>query len=226
MACLDRHRGDPAQAPEVLAEIDRLAHLLHVLCLGAGKRARRLADVALAIRVGDEVLANHPALALHRDELKRVQHNLRDIYKRNQRIAKLLLFRINDAMTGAYSDVDTAAYSIEHILPRTPPARSEWRDWYSDAGQREAASCSIGNLLIAPKRINASAGNSVFSVKRAIYNAAEDFGPMRPSVEDVIAASSWRWRDIALREDKMLAAIGRIWQVDLGDASRLRRSVP
>ena len=57
-AVMDDSEGDlealgiSAKAFFLLAEVDRLAHLLRMLCAGTGKRIRRFAELVSAIRSG------------------------------------------------------------------------------------------------------------------------------------------------------------------------------
>ena len=52
-----QYADDPERATLLLQEIDRLVHLLRVLCLGTGKRVRRLGNVVQLIKSGTPVRA-------------------------------------------------------------------------------------------------------------------------------------------------------------------------
>ena len=50
MLAVHQYADDPKRATLLLREIDRLVHLLRALCLGTGKRVRRLGNVVALIK--------------------------------------------------------------------------------------------------------------------------------------------------------------------------------
>ena len=50
MLVMQQYSEDRGRAKLLLKEIDRLAHLLRVLCVGSGKRVRRMSEVVQIIR--------------------------------------------------------------------------------------------------------------------------------------------------------------------------------
>jgi len=125
LALRSRHE-DPAACERVLGEIDRLAHLLRLLCLGSGRRNKRFADIVSAMRKGDVLNAQHPAFALSRDEVRNIGFHLKDLHKRNQRMCKLLLLRLNDEISGSISRALVKARGWGAFIGRPPGARPGW----------------------------------------------------------------------------------------------------
>ena len=213
MAALAKHADDPAMAARVLKEIDRLAHLWRLLCLGAGKRVRRFAELTEAIRTG-QVLAPETAITtLTRDETRSIAFHLRDLHRRNAQVCKLLLLRLNDELAGGLTMLDPAEYSVEHILPQRPGATSVWRRWLPSGEERDACTESIGNLVVLSQKQNDRARNQDFLRKKEIYSTVENgHGPL-PITRDVIEARVWRASEIKAREAKFLAYIASMWRI-------------
>lgn len=206
-----------------LGEIDRLAHLLQILCLGNGKRARRLQIVANVLRRGDELTHDHECIALSRDEVRKIQYNIRDLYAHNQQVVRQILLRAFDQRTGHFTRLDMAAFNIEHVLPLKPGARSQWRHWHPDMHQREAAMGSLGNLMLVPPTVNNRLRNAEFKQKREIcLKERQRFAPLEATIDEVFASLRWGRDEIVARETRMLNSLGELWRIDLADASALR----
>jgi len=99
---------DPERAKFLLGEIDRMAHVVRMLCSGSGKRVRRFADLTRAIRNGEPIDANHPAIELTRDEERNVAFHMRDLAKRSTKLCKYALLRANDLMDGTLNQIGRA----------------------------------------------------------------------------------------------------------------------
>lgn len=211
MLALKTRRDEPAQCERLLGEIDRLAHLLRLLCLGTGKRKKRFWDVVDAMRGGELLLPSHPVFAVSRDEVRNIAFHLKDLHKRNPKMCKLLLLRINDEIAGTPSHVDPDGYTIEHVLPQRPPHTSEWRKWFPATEERSLCTESLGNLVLITQSQNDKARNALFAEKKKIF--AE--GPVLPITREVLQCAEWHRFEINAREEHLLEVIRRIWRIDL-----------
>ena len=144
MLAVQQHADDPKRATLLLREIDRLVHLLRALCLGSGKRARRLGNVVELIKSGAPIRPGEGAFAISRDEARNIGYHLRTMYRRDAQVCKQLLLRLNDELTRSTTLLDPKDYSVEHVLPQRPGATSEWRRWFADAEEREICTESLG----------------------------------------------------------------------------------
>lgn len=211
MLALRNRFDDPDGTERILAEIDRLAHLLRLLCLGAGRRSKRFADVVAAMRNGEVLDASHPVFAIPRDETRNIAFHLRDLHKRNQKMCKLLLLRLNDEISGSVSNLDPNAYTIEHVLPQRPPNASEWRRWFPSAEMRAQCTESLGNLVLISQAQNDKARNALFADKKKIFSQ----GQVLPITRDVLECAEWQKFEIDAREEHLTGIIRRIWRIDL-----------
>lgn len=211
MLALRNRFDDPDGTERILAEIDRLAHLLRLLCLGAGRRSKRFADVVIAMRNGEVLDASHPVFAISRDETRNIAFHLRDLHKRNQKMCKLLLLRLNDEISGSVSNLDPNAYTIEHVLPQRPPNASEWRRWFPSAEMRAQCTESLGNLVLISQAQNDKARNALFADKKKIFSQ----GQVLPITRDVLECAEWHKFEIDAREEHLTGIIRRIWRIDL-----------
>lgn len=211
MLALKDRRVNPAACERLLGEIDRMAHLLRLLCLGAGRRKKRFSEITEAIRQEGHLSPTHRALAISREEMRNIAFHLKDLHKRNQKVCKLLLLRLNDEMANRISDIDPDKFTIEHILPQRPPKSSEWRQWFPSADERAQCIENLGNLVLVTQSQNDKARNALFAEKRAIFSA----GTVLPVTRDILGYAKWGKIEIEDREARLFGIIERIWRIDL-----------
>jgi hypothetical protein len=215
MLAMRQYSDDPARATLLLKEIDRLAHLLRLLCYGTNKRKRRFADVVDLIKSGAPIEPAEPPFKLSREEVRNVSYHLRSPYKRDQQVCKLLLLRLNDEITRSTTLLEPSDYSVEHVLPQRPGASSEWRRWFADPEEREICTESLGNLVAVTQKQNDRARNQEFARKREVYRGMDDDPPVLPITRDAVEADVWHAAQICAREEKLLALVREIWGVEV-----------
>ncbi len=215
MLALRQYAEDPVRGTMLLKEIDRLAHVLRLLCYGTNKRKRRFAEVVDLIMSGAPIKTSEPPFKLSREEVRNVGYHLRSPYKRDQGVCKLLLLRLNDEITRSTTLLDPGDYSVEHVLPQRPGATSEWRRWFPDAEERELCTESIGNLVVVTQKQNDRARNQEFGRKREIYRGTVDDPPVLPITRDAVEGSVWRAAEIRAREQKLLGLVRDIWGIEV-----------
>ncbi|MEQ1669759.1 MAG: DUF262 domain-containing HNH endonuclease family protein [Hyphomicrobium sp.] len=215
MLALQDWQIDPERAAMLIGEIDRMAHLMRLLCAGTGKRVRRFSDIVDAIRSGAPIDETHPAFQLTREETRSIVFHLKDLHKRGPKICKLLLMRLGDSLGGKFIDLDPELYTIEHILPQRPPATSEWRKLFPTAEDRSQCMESLGNLVLISQDQNDKARNAAFEAKKAIYADASPSIPLLPITSDVLGVARWGREDIEAREHKLLTMIANLWRIDI-----------
>nr|HPG89506.1 HNH endonuclease family protein [Hyphomicrobium sp.] len=222
MLALKDWQRDPDRAALLIAEIDRMAHVMRLLCAGTGKRVRRFSDIIDAIRSGEPVDASHPAFQLTREETRSIAFHLKDLHKRGPKICKLLLMRIGDVLDGRYNDCDPEIYTIEHVLPQRPSATSEWRRLFPTSEDRSECIESLGNLVLISQAQNDRARNASFDAKKAIYADTIGSAPLLPITAEVLTIARWSRDDIEAREAKLLTMIAELLRIEVP----LPKSVP
>lgn len=220
-----QYDDDPKRATLLLKEIDRLVHLLRLLCLGTGKRVRRLSSVVQLIKSGAPVKPGEGPFVLMRDETRNIGYHLRTLYRRDAQVCKQLLLRLNDELARGTTVLDPKDYSIEHVLPQRPGAASEWRRWFADAEERELCTESLGNLVCVTQKQNDRARNQEFARKREIYRGTVDDPPVLAITRDAVDANVWRAAEIRAREVKLLSLMRDIWGIDIAGTQGARSDV-
>ena len=214
MLALQNYTDDPERGNLLLREIDRFAHLLRLLCTGTSKRVRRFGHVTDLIKSKAPITPGEGPFKISRDEIRNIAYHLRTFYKRDQPVCKLLLLRLNDEIARSVTLLEPKDYSIEHVLPLRPGAKSEWRRWFPDAEEREACTESLGNLVVVTQKQNEKARNKEFARKREIYRGFDDT-PVLPITRDAVEATVWRAAEIRAREARLMELIRDTWGIDL-----------
>lgn len=206
---------DPERATMLMGEIDRMAHVMRLLCAGTGKRARKFNDIVAAIKAGGPIGETHPAFQLTREESRSIAFHLKDLHKRGPKICKLLLMRLGDSMSGRPTAADPEAYTIEHILPQRPSATSEWKRVFPSAEERSQCVESLGNLVLISQDQNDKARNASFEAKKAIYGQSSNTAPLLAITSEVLAKEQWTQDEIEEREHRLLALIANLFRIEV-----------
>jgi hypothetical protein len=205
----------PHRSTQLMVQIERFAYLLRLLGYGAGKRQRRFAGIIADIRSGNPDAPIGPAWDITREELRTIAFHLKDLHRRNTAMSKLVLMRVEDEVAGSPRLTDPSDLTVEHILPMRPAATSDWKQIFPEAEQRAICQASLGNLALVTSRQNDRAKNKDFLEKRAVYLEHDATMPPLVSNEDVISAPAWGLAEILAREQRLLAIVARIWQIDV-----------
>ena len=104
---------------------------------------------------------------------------LRTTSSRNKKVARFVLFQLEQRASGTSVDFESARYDVEHVLPERPS--DDWRRF--DDRQRETSTYRLGNLTLLTAIDNRAAGNAGYCAKRPIYRNSE-FAITRKLAED------------------------------------------
>lgn len=124
-----------------------------------------------------------------------------------RRFAKYVLLRLEYLLASHAAPLNLPdEISVEHILPQTPSATSQWvKDFTED--QREAWLHRLGNLMLLSRRKNTSLGNLNYADKRARYfeNRVESL----PNSQRLLATTTFALTDLEARHNDLLDRLAR-----------------
>jgi hypothetical protein len=208
---------DPAQLAWFLQALDRLTFGLRILGLGGSRRMQRFGAVVNAIRNGADLKAAGGPLDLSRDELRSIDHNLRDLHARSAPVSKLVLMRLNDEISGGPQNLTLDEFTVEHVLPRKHGAGSRWRVAFPDPQAREHYTEALGNLVLITKAQNDKAGNLEFTRKYPIYFPA---GASRvPGINEAVRRQKdWTPREVLERDTDLMRRLQMLWGFGSGES--------
>jgi hypothetical protein len=133
------------------------------------------------------------------------EKQLRTTQKRNARVARYILFRLERQLSGRDYDVDSDIYDVEHVFPENP--EDGWAEFPDDQAERYLY--RIGNFTLLKCGENRNLGNRPYSLKRPIY-AASEFAITRKIAEE---NEEWDPERVANRQRWMANQATSIWQI-------------
>jgi hypothetical protein len=213
---------EPAELAWFLQSLERLAYGLRILGLGASRRAKRFGTIISAIRNGADLKATGSPLNLLRDEIRNIEHSLKDLHARSAPLSKLVLLRLNDEMAGRPQNLPMGELTVEHVLPKKHGTGSAWRGAFPDAQERDQCTEALGNLVLVSKAQNDKAGNLDFARKHAIYFPASG-GPTLAINEYVRRQKAWTSAQVKERDTDLMKRLNALWGFG-GEGRRARPS--
>ncbi|RCK80600.1 MAG: RloF [Candidatus Ozemobacter sibiricus] len=127
--------------------------------------------------------------------------------RRWKRLARYILFEIENRLNGTALDFDDPATTIEHILPENPGP--EWEQAFP-ALDAEQDGYRLGNLTLLEETKNREVGNSSYTQKRAVYLTSA-FKMTR----ETAAYDEWTPSTLQKRQERLAKIASQVWRIDV-----------
>jgi uncharacterized protein with ParB-like and HNH nuclease domain len=136
------------------------------------------------------------------------EKELRTTNSRNKKVVRYILFEIEKQRSGQAFDLESATYSIEHILPEHPS--EAWS--LIEESKQDRLIYRLGNMTPLETARNRDLGNGNYDTKRAVY-AQSDFQITRAVADHY---HSWDEAKIESRQRQLAKIATGIWRLDFG----------
>ena len=133
------------------------------------------------------------------------EKTLRTTSSRNRKLARFILFKLEEKLSGNSFELESARYDIEHVLPENPD--DDWGQF--DEQQRDASTHRLGNMTLLESARNRELGNKGFADKRRVFGESEFAITQRLAQE----FDAWTMDRIRSRQGWMAKQATSIWQV-------------
>ncbi len=211
---LNRSHDQPERLARFFADLERLAASLMIRRQYANKREQRYWRIQAVIRQGEDLLHPDSPLQLSPHEREETIQALGgDIYLMASTPRNYLLQRLDSALAGTGATYDYKVTTVEHVLPRNPPAQSEWTQWFPHAAQRARWTHKLGNLALLSRVKNMQAENYSFAVKKKTYFATKDGVSPFALTTQVLRESEWTPQVIERRQRELIGVLGQLWRL-------------
>ena len=135
------------------------------------------------------------------------EKTLRTTSSRNKKLARFILIKLEEKLSGNSFEFESAKYDIEHVLPENPD--DDWRQF--DEHQRDASTHRLGNMTLLESARNRELGNKGFADKRQVFGESE-FAVTRKLAQEF---DTWTMERIRSRQGWMAKQATSIWQVSI-----------
>ena len=105
--------------------------------------------------------------------------------------------------------------TVEHVLPQSPAADSEWRRLFTD-DQRETWGHKLANLVLLTRAKNSEAQNFDFAKKKDKYFSAKNGVAMYATTSQVLNTGNWTPAVLEWRQREILDRLSKVWRLEPG----------
>ena len=134
------------------------------------------------------------------------EKELKTTVSRNKKVVRYLLFEIEKQRSGQTFDAESAAYSLEHILPENPS--EAWN--YIDEAKQNRLIYRLGNMTPLETKPNRDIGNAGYAEKRAVFEQS-DFAMTRAIAQHY---DTWDEQKIESRQKQLANVAASIWRIE------------
>ncbi|MBT9290670.1 DUF262 domain-containing protein [Prosthecodimorpha staleyi] len=193
-----------------MRRLETLAYFLFVTRADINERIRRYANV-LTDLVGGEWKGRSIELAAQDKAAFRADLD-GPIYQVT-RVRLPLLLRLDAELSSGGATYSHDIVSVEHVLPQTPEAASQWLKDFPDDAIRNGWTHKLANLVLLTLRKNIQASNWDFSTKKNRYFS--ESGGVSPFVitTQVLGEQSWTPTVLEARQRALLAKLHTTWDI-------------
>ena len=214
MAFFRRNSNDRDNLIRFTKDLERLAYGLFVRRANINDRINRYADVLREIERDDDLFDDNSALQLSDDEKEEIVDGLDGkIYLQTAVVRRTLLERLDSLLADTGASYARTTITVEHVLPQTPRADSEWMTWFPADDERDAWTHRLANLVLLSRRKNASASNWDFERKKRAYFQRGGVAPFALTAQ-VLSEREWTPMVLERRQQQLIGALRREWRLD------------
>lgn len=218
MACHERYyEAERTVFTRILRAVAVLSFRYNVICnLQSNDQERLYSEIAK--KVSDSAYAAPAELfaalrAVYPDDnhfkAAFAEKEFRTANSRNKKVVRHILFAIERQLYGNDFDLESAKYSIEHILPEHPSAA--WS--FIEESKQERMIYRIGNMTPLESSRNKELGNGEYASKRLSYQQSAFM--MTQAVAEHY--DTWNEEKIESRQKQLADKAAGIWKIDFGN---------
>lgn len=216
----NRFRQQPPLLAEFFKSLERLTYFLLVTKAGINERIETYAALTKEIEPdtfkGDLSTLNTLALtdAQKREFLTALDG---DIYRKLPRARMALMLRLEALVSDGSKKQTFDHLSLEHVLPQTPPATSDWMKCFPDEDERDGWTHRVANLVPLHVRKNPAASNYDFATKKNVYFKGKGTASPFVLTQEVRAEVDWTPTILVERQNRLVCVLKEYWDLAVVD---------
>jgi len=212
---ITRYAETPAVTVAKLAELEKLTAVLWLNRFDINNRIERYGKILEEIANDTAKSAVLPSLLASAEEKKSAADAISgDVYNLSPAPKRtFVLLRLDAALSSGEATYDFDTITVEHILPQTPDATSEWIEWWPDSIAREQSVHLLGNLALLNRRQNSAALNWDFDKKKEKYYQKKTGGSPFQITSRVLKETEWTPAVFARHQAETVAKLKQVWDL-------------
>jgi hypothetical protein len=206
--------GDATYVHWFFKRLERLAAFLHVSAYDVNGRIERYAAVLRALEKPHSGAAPVAAVELSPIEKMTFRSHLDgQVYLMTPRRRSYLMLRLDSFLADGAASYDPAVLTIEHVLPQTVSAGSEWATLWPDASEQRNWLHRLANLVPLTQRRNSQAQNYDFERKKRAYFGGKKGVSSYALTTQVLNTAIWSPSVVAQRQKDLLDVLTTNWEL-------------
>lgn len=204
--------SNQAHVLSFVEHLERLAAFMHVCGKNVNYRIERYAQVLTALQKTKSIASHLRALDLtkaEKEEFLRVLDS--DVYSLPSRRRNYLLQRVDSFYSDGAATYKAGIMTVEHVLPQTVSAGTEWEELWPDKALRDQWVHRIANLVPLTQKRNSAAQNFSFAKKKTAYFGGKQGVSSYVLTTQVLASPAWTPKSVKLRQRSILSVLRERW---------------
>lgn len=197
-------------------KLERLASYLHITAKDINTRIERYGRILneMDVNLGHSLAHPLQAVELTDDEKKEFTTALNgEVYRMTSRRRNYVILRLDSFVSAGGATYDPNILTIEHVLPQTVKAGSDWDHKWQNKSEQEYWLNRIANLVPLTRRHNSEAQNYDFDVKKSKYFTSKNGTSSYSLTTQVLNAQDWTPDYVKNRQQSLLDTFKKNWDL-------------
>lgn len=218
MPCAIQFLSTQKDSPEYVLwffqQLERLAAYMHISAKNVNQRIARYAVVLEELMGAHSLDSPVKTVELTESEKREMLDVLNsDIYYLTARRRNYLILRLDSFLSDGAASYDAKVLTIEHVLPQTVVADSEWEENWPTEEVRQQWVHKIANLVPLTQQRNSAASNLDFAKKKTAYFGGRKGVSSYVMTTQVLNTPEWTPEVVEKRQKSLLDVLEAGWQL-------------
>lgn len=218
LAAMTTLNSKPAALLDALKRLERLSYGFFLLRTHVNNRVSRFCAIIDELMNNGSLAATNSSIDLTEVEIDEILRMLDGPIYPITRVRKLLLLRLDEALSDGSASYDYRTISVEHVLPQRPTNGSTWLDTFPDTATRGYWTHRLANLVLLSRKKNSAASNWEFERKKLTYFAHNDGSTPFVVTSQVLSESRWDVDVLERRQKMLVEKLANIWSLKSNEA--------
>lgn len=218
MPCAIQFLSTQKDSPEYVLwffqQLERLAAYMHISAKNVNQRIARYAVVLEELMGAHSLDSPVKTVELTESEKREMLDVLNsDIYYLTARRRNYLILRLDSFLSDGAASYDAKVLTIEHVLPQTVVADSEWEESWPTEEVRQQWVHKIANLVPLTQQRNSAASNLDFAKKKTAYFGGRKGVSSYVMTTQVLNTAEWTPEVVEKRQKSLLDVLEAGWKL-------------